>query len=204
MAHKWLHLQNYLLQTSCRTSQVSVCAPVVPWDCCSSQGSNRPGTGGWVKGQLPWVACGRGKGKATCFWTLNCSWQCQPMEYYKKKKRDVLKVQGKKKERVRLEEAMIHSFRPFPPPKDHSVHKRRQSLMPLALKALLVFEVLPPSWGEQQSLAVPTTTPAFPQPTHGLGRVRSHSFPFSLPVSGGLRDAGFPKLCCSVTLRMTN
>lgn len=64
---------------------------------------------------------------------------------YKKKKRDVLKVQGKKKERVRLEEAMIHSFRPFPPPKDHSVHKRRQSLMPLALKALLVFEVLPPS-----------------------------------------------------------
>lgn len=62
-----------------------------------------------------------------------------------KKPRDVLKVQGKKKERVRLEEAMIHSFRPFPPPKDHSVHKRRQSLMPLALKALLVFEVLPPS-----------------------------------------------------------
>lgn len=105
--------------------------------------------------------------------------RANPWNIIKKGVRDALRVQGEKKEGVRLEQAFIHNFRPFLPPKDCSVQKRRQSLVPLALKALLALEVLPPSQVKQQSLTVPTTTPCLSSahPCPGKGEIPSLTFP---------------------------
>lgn len=197
MAHKWLHLQNYLLQAPCRTSQLSVCVPVVPWDCCSSQGCNWPGTGGWTKGQLLWGVCGGGEGKSTCSSTLDCNWQWQPMENYKKGVRDVLRVQGKKKEGVKLEEAFIHNFMPFPPSKDHCSQKE-------AILDATCFQGLACLWGfaSLQSLTVPTTTPCLSSAHPWLGKGQIP--PLAFPTPGFWWSQWYPKLCCSVTLPMTD
>lgn len=100
--------------------------------------------------------------------TTTCS--ANPWNICREGVRDALRAEGEENEGVRLEWVFIHTFRPFPGPKDSSVYVRRPLLVPLTHKDLLVFEALPPSQVKQQALTATATTSCLSSAHPWLGK----------------------------------